>query len=155
MPATPPKGDPAYGTAPEGSLSDERAKKAAAWVEKEVDKLCTEITSLGVKQGNHVTVTFGELFHHYQDVSDTLVGILARAKKRIARKLGSGPLAREAAMTYLDSGLSVGILAALATNMGLGWWWADSAPAIAVAVLAGTQGIRSWRDSRPDSSPPR
>jgi len=82
-PSPPSKGDASYGSAPEGSLSEERAKKASAWVEKEVDKLCAEIANLGVKQsGSQVTVTFGELFQHYQDVSDTLVGILARAKKR-------------------------------------------------------------------------
>lgn len=72
---------------------------------------------------------------------------LANAKKRIAREIKSDPLGHEASMTYLDSGLSIGILAALATSMGLGWWWTDAAAAIAVAVLAGVQGIASWRDS--------
>jgi len=39
-----------YGTPPEGSMSEERAKKAAVWVEKEVDKLCTQIAELGTAQ---------------------------------------------------------------------------------------------------------
>lgn len=56
---------------------------------------------------------------------------------------------REASMTYLDSGLSVAILAALAASMTLGWWWADAVAAIAVAVMAGVQGAESWHESRP------
>jgi hypothetical protein len=70
------RGDSNYGTAPEGSLSEERAKKAAIWVEKEVYKLLGEIEALGRTSGNEVHVTFGELFNHYQDVSDTLVSLL-------------------------------------------------------------------------------
>lgn len=46
-------------------------------------KLVGEIEKLGRKQSTGVVeVTFGELFARYADVSDTLVGILARAKKR-------------------------------------------------------------------------
>ena len=33
-------------------------------------------------EGGVVTVEFGPLFYKYQDISDTLVGILMRAKKR-------------------------------------------------------------------------
>ena len=66
-------GDSGYGSAPEGSMSEERAKKAAVWVEKEVFKLLGEIETIGRTSGNEVQVTFGELFVHYQDVSDTLV----------------------------------------------------------------------------------
>ena len=61
------------------------------WVEKEIDKLIKEIEQVGKKSGNEIQITFGELFHHYQDVSDTLVGILQRAKKRgILRYEGEG-----------------------------------------------------------------
>lgn len=67
----------------EGSKSDLRAKSAADWVEKEVVKLVNEIERVGTPIGNdQVTVTFGALFMHYQDVSDTLVGMLVRAQKR-------------------------------------------------------------------------
>lgn len=87
----------------------------------------------------------------YLAVTACAMFALARAKKRVAREMGSDPLGHEAAMTYLDSGLSVGILAALATSMGLGWWWADAAAAIAVAVLSAAQGLQSWRDSHRES----
>lgn len=33
-------------------------------------------------QANKPAITFGELFRLYEDISDTLVGIMMRAKKR-------------------------------------------------------------------------
>lgn len=77
-------GDEGYGKPVEGSKTDERAKAAAVWVDKEIDKMVEVIKKIGgydEVQGGY-TVTFGELFHAYQDISDTLVGILMRAKKR-------------------------------------------------------------------------
>ncbi|KAH9261413.1 hypothetical protein BASA81_000057 [Batrachochytrium salamandrivorans] len=70
-------------TCSDRTLSEARGQKAAEWVEKEVYKLVGEIEKLGRKQSTGVVeITFGELFNRYADVSDTLVGILARAKKR-------------------------------------------------------------------------
>lgn len=73
------------GKAKRGSLTEMRALKAAAWIDAEIDKLIAVIERVGTKSGEGeggVTVTFGELFAAYQDISDTLVGILMRAKKR-------------------------------------------------------------------------
>lgn len=74
-----------YGKAPEGSKTEERAKAAQDWVEKEIDKLVSIIKEMGShdpSQGGTHTVEFGPLFYKYADISDTLVGILLRAKKR-------------------------------------------------------------------------
>jgi len=72
-----------YGKAAAGSKSDLRAQQAATWVEKEVEKLIGEIKKIGyVDEDGNQCVKFGPLFVHYQDISDTLVGILMRAKKR-------------------------------------------------------------------------
>jgi len=73
-----------YGHPKENSMSAARAEKAQQWIEKEIEKLMQQIHTVGSKDHHtgEVTVTFGHLFYHYQDVSDTLVGILLRAKKR-------------------------------------------------------------------------
>jgi len=74
-----------YGKAPEGSKTEERANAAAQWVELEIAKLVEVIKEIGAydaAEGGVATVCFGPLFYHYQDISDTLVGILMRAKKR-------------------------------------------------------------------------
>lgn len=77
---------------------------------------------------------------------------LARVKGRVAIAIASEPLANEARMTFLDSCLSIGILAALALNLGLDWWWADPAAALCVAVLATREGCKSWTESAPHTS---
>uniref|UniRef100_A0A6S8A372 PH domain-containing protein n=1 Tax=Aplanochytrium stocchinoi TaxID=215587 RepID=A0A6S8A372_9STRA len=77
-------GDTRYGKAVEGSKTEERAAKAAEWVNKEVAKLLSVIQDLGAhdEEAGGITISFGALFIAYQDISDTLVGMLMRAKKR-------------------------------------------------------------------------
>lgn len=78
------RGDEGYGKPKEGSETHRRAQEASKWVEKEIDKMVGVIKKIGEydEQRGGYTVTFGELFKAYQDISDTLVGILMRAKKR-------------------------------------------------------------------------
>ena len=64
-------------------MAAERAVKASDWVAQEIDKLVGVIRRIGkTKPNGQVYVCFGQLFHTYQDISDTLVGIMMRAKKR-------------------------------------------------------------------------
>lgn len=80
------KGDEGYGKAVAGSQTEARAKKAQQWVDAEIEKLLGVIEQHGQPTGDAPsaarTITFGVLFHVYADISDTLVGILMRAKKR-------------------------------------------------------------------------
>ena len=77
------KGDAGYGTAVAGSATAARAAKAQEWVENEIEKLLTVIAEHGELNGDKkVFITFGKLFEVYADISDTLVGILMRARKR-------------------------------------------------------------------------
>ena len=76
-------GDPEYGRAVTGSQTAERAAKAQDWVEQEIAKLISVIRDIGqTGPEGQVSVKFGPLFYTYQDISDTLVGIMMRAKKR-------------------------------------------------------------------------
>lgn len=80
----PRKGSKSYGVAAKGSASANRAEQASAWVEKEIDKLVQTIKKIGEydeSKGGY-TVDFGKLFVTYENISDSLVGILMRAKKR-------------------------------------------------------------------------
>ena len=74
---------------------------------------------------------------------------LARLKRATADELGSEPLQAEAAMTFLDGFLSMGILTALVLNAWLGWWWTDAAAALLVAGFAVKEGVDHWRESAP------
>jgi divalent metal cation (Fe/Co/Zn/Cd) transporter len=67
------------------------------------------------------------------------------AKKRIGSKLNSAATAGEGTQNILCAYLSVAILAGLAANALVGWWWADPLVALLVAVVAVQAGLRTWR----------
>jgi divalent metal cation (Fe/Co/Zn/Cd) transporter len=51
--------------------------------------------------------------------------MLAGAKARTGRALGNPVLSTEGRVTMIDAILAAAVLAGLALNAGLGWWWAD------------------------------
>jgi len=74
---------------------------------------------------------------------------LAVLKRDTSRAMGSEPLGREAAMTFLDGCLAVGILVALVLTSTAGWWWADAVAAFGVGCYAARAGVSSWRQGAP------
>lgn len=71
--------------------------------------------------------------------------LLALAKRRVGRKLGSSATVKEGAQNMLCAYLSVGLLAGLLLNAVLGWWWADPGAALLIAAVAAKEGRESWR----------
>lgn len=71
--------------------------------------------------------------------------LLARAKKRLAPTLGSQAVVSESRQTELCAYLSGVVLAGLALNATLGWWWADPIAALLLAGFAAVESVRSWR----------
>lgn len=75
---------------------------------------------------------------------------LAWAKRRTATDLGSPTLRADAQETLLCAWLSAALLAGLVLNATLGWWWADSIAALAIAGLAVKEGREAWEGDRCD-----
>ncbi len=75
---------------------------------------------------------------------------LAWAKRRTALDLGSPTLRADAQETILCAWLSAALLAGLALNATLGWWWADSLAALAIAGLAVKEGREAWEGDHCD-----
>jgi divalent metal cation (Fe/Co/Zn/Cd) transporter len=71
--------------------------------------------------------------------------LLALAKRRIGRKLGSAATVQEASQTQLWAYLSIALLVGLGANALLGWWWADPLSALVIAGVALREGRASWR----------
>jgi divalent metal cation (Fe/Co/Zn/Cd) transporter len=71
--------------------------------------------------------------------------LLARAKQRVGQKLNSSATVSEASQNMICAYLSVALLVGLGANALFGWWWADPAAAMVIAVVAVREGVESWR----------
>ncbi len=78
-------------------------------------------------------------------VTAVTMPLLARAKTRIARRLGSLAAVSEGAQTMVCAYLSVALLIGLGANAWLGWWWADPMTALVIAAVAAREGVMGWR----------
>jgi divalent metal cation (Fe/Co/Zn/Cd) transporter len=61
---------------------------------------------------------------------------LAAGKARTGRALGNAVLRTEGRVTMIDGILAAAVLAGLAANAGLGWWWADPAAGYVLVCYA-------------------
>jgi divalent metal cation (Fe/Co/Zn/Cd) transporter len=73
---------------------------------------------------------------------------LAMAKRRTGQALGNGTLVADSAETALCALTAAAALLGVALSTGLGWWWADPAGALVIAVLAAREGIESWHEEQ-------
>jgi len=76
-------------------------------------------------------------------VSLIVMPLLAIAKRRLARALNSRALFADSMETLFCSYFSATLLAGLALNAWLGWWWADPVAALVIAVLMVREGIEA------------
>ena len=81
-------------------------------------------------------------------VSLVIMPLLVRAKRRVARAIGSKALEADATQTLLCTYLSAILLGGLLLNAVVGWWWADPLAALVmvpIIVKEGLEGIRGER----------
>jgi divalent metal cation (Fe/Co/Zn/Cd) transporter len=71
--------------------------------------------------------------------------LLAGAKRRVGRDLGSRATQSEAGQNMLCAYLSVALLLGLSANALFGWWWADPLAGVVIAAVAAREGVESWR----------
>ncbi len=92
-------------------------------------------------------------FHHVPEsslpgmilaaASLVIMPVLGMAKRRLARSLGSRALLADSAETFFCSYFSATLLAGLALNAWMGWWWADPVAALIIAVLMIREGFEA------------
>jgi len=78
-------------------------------------------------------------------LSVIVMPVLARAKRRVARQLGSAALEADAMQTSLCAYLSVIALAGVALNALMGWWWCDPTAALAMVPIIAKEGVEGVR----------
>lgn len=71
--------------------------------------------------------------------------LLSRAKRRVARGLGSRALSADATQTDVCTYLSVILLGGLVLNAAAGWWWADPVAALAMIPFIAKEGIEGLK----------
>jgi divalent metal cation (Fe/Co/Zn/Cd) transporter len=78
-----------------------------------------------------VTVTAGAI---------VFMPLLASAKGRVARQLGSAATAGDAAQSWLCALAAATVLVSILANESLGWWWLDPIAGLGIAGLALREG---------------
>ena len=69
--------------------------------------------------------------------------LLARAKRRVGRQLGSAAMAADAMQTQFCTYLSATLLAGLLLNATFGFWWADPVAALLMVPLIAKEGVEA------------
>lgn len=78
-------------------------------------------------------------------LSLAVMPVLSWLQRRAGRELGSRTAVADSKQTLLCTYLSAVLLVGLVVNSTLGWWWADSVAALAIAGIAVREGINAWR----------
>jgi divalent metal cation (Fe/Co/Zn/Cd) transporter len=78
-------------------------------------------------------------------VSLIAMPLLARAKRRVAERLGSRALFADSRQTDICAYLSAILLSGLLLNALFGWWWADPVAALCMLPLILYEGIQAVR----------
>ncbi len=87
-------------------------------------------------------------------VSLVVMPVLARAKRRAARRIGSMALESDSRQTDLCAYLSAVLLAGLGLNALFGWWWADPVAALGMVYIMIVEGRRAIRGESCDACHP-
>lgn len=78
-------------------------------------------------------------------LSISIMPLLARAKRRVGRSIGSAAMVADSQQTKLCSYLSAILLAGLGLNALFGWWWADPAAGLVMLPIIWREGVSAWR----------
>ncbi len=78
-------------------------------------------------------------------ISVVVMPFLSFAQGRAGRELGSASAVADSRQTLLCTYLSAAVLVGLLLNATLGWWWADPAAALGLAVVAVREGRAALR----------
>ena len=78
-------------------------------------------------------------------ISAIVMPLLARAKRRVARQIGSGAMHADSKQADFCSYLSATLLGGLLLNAMLGWWWMDPAAGLVMVPIIAKEGIDGLR----------
>src|SRR5579862_7464038 len=78
-------------------------------------------------------------------VSVVVMPLLARAKRRVAKGIGSAAMKADSRQNDFCTYLSAILLGGLLLNAALGWWWADPVAGLVMVPIIAKEGIDGIR----------
>jgi divalent metal cation (Fe/Co/Zn/Cd) transporter len=78
-------------------------------------------------------------------VSLVIMPILAKAKRQVAARIGSGAMQADSRQTDFCTYLSAILLGGLLLNALAGWWWADPAAGLVMVPIIAKEGVDGLR----------
>ena len=78
-------------------------------------------------------------------ISVIVMPLLARAKRRVARQLGSEAMHADSKQADFCSYLSAILLGGLVANALFGWWWMDPVAGLVMVPIIAKEGISGLR----------
>jgi divalent metal cation (Fe/Co/Zn/Cd) transporter len=78
-------------------------------------------------------------------LSLVVMPLLARAKRRVAVQINSRAMQADSRQTDLCAYLSAILLAGLALNALVGWWWADPVAGLIMVPIIAREGVKALR----------
>jgi len=72
---------------------------------------------------------------------------LAAGKRHTGERLGNTVLLTEARVTVIDGALAAAVLAGVALNAAMGWWWADPLSALVILVYGVREARHAWAEA--------
>jgi divalent metal cation (Fe/Co/Zn/Cd) transporter len=78
-------------------------------------------------------------------ISVIVMPLLARAKRRVARQIGSGAMHADSKQADFCTYLSSILLGGLLLNALFAWWWMDPAAGLVMVPIIGKEGISGLR----------
>lgn len=99
------------------------------------------VAALAARQGaEHSSVGIG-----MAALSLLVMPLASWVQRRTGTELGSQSAVADSTQTLLCTYMSAALLLGLVLNSSLGWWWADSLAALAIAAIAVREGVNAWR----------
>jgi divalent metal cation (Fe/Co/Zn/Cd) transporter len=100
-------------------------------------------STLALLTGHHASASIAGIV--WTAVTALVMFALASGKARTGRTLGNPVLVTEGRVTFIDGLLAVAVLAGLALNLTLGWWWADPLAGYVIVYYAIREAIHIFR----------
>ncbi len=72
---------------------------------------------------------------------------LAAGKRDTGHRLGNRVLQTESRVTIIDGALAAAVLAGVALNAAVGWWWADPLSALVILVYGLREARHAWAEA--------